>query len=325
MESCILVATDCDAQATAALRVAHEIAVRSGRPLEVVSVCEPLSVYAYESDDLVAGVRETMAEQARTRREDIVRDRIAAAGITTDVPVHIVIGAPAPSIARVARERSAHLVVAGPGDHSTGDRVLHDETALQLIQSSHVPVLTIPQNREGLPDRVMAAVDFTSFSLDAAWTAAAMLASGAELHLAHVVADRSSVDLSSWRETEWMRKVGDEARSRLEMLEERIRAAHPHLRVSSHLLDAGRPVPALLRLAEDLEVDLIATGTNGYGFLGRLLLGSVATQLVRRTRCMTLVAPPRPLVSGGGEVYPLLGGGRRKRGDMAARRPLPAA
>lgn len=307
MESCILLATDCDAQTTAAVRIAHEIAVRAGRPLEVVSVCEPLAVYAYEADDLVAGVRETMEERARTRREESVRAQIAAAGIDEEVPVHIVIGAPAPAIARVARERSAHLIVAGPGDHSASDRVLRDETALQLIQSSHVPVLTVPGGREGLPDRVMVAVDFTSFSLDAAWTTAAILRPGGELHLAHVVADRSSVDLTSWRQTEWMRGVGEEARSRLEMVADRIRAAHPHLRVVSHVLDEGRTVPALLRTAEDLEVDLIATGTNGYGFLGRLLLGSVATQIVRRTRCMTLVAPPRGVTGDAARVRPMPG------------------
>lgn len=325
MESCILLATDGDAQATAPLRVAHEIARTSGRPLEVVSVCEPLSVYAFVSDDLIAGVRETMAEQARARREESVREQIAAAGITDDVPVHVVIGAPAPSIAQVARERSAHLVVVGPGDHSAGDRILHDETALQLIQSSHVPILTVPSDHEAVPDRVMAAVDFTSFSLDAAWTAAALLRPRGELHLAYVLADRSSVDLSSWRETEWMRSVTDEARSRLEMVADRIRAAHPNLRVSCHLLDEGRPVQALLHLAEDLEVDLIATGTNGYGFLGRLLLGSVATQLVRRTRCMTLAAPPRTAAPTSAKVYPISRKARYPRSSASASDPLPAA
>src|SRR5690606_18403613 len=85
----------------------------------------------------------------------------------------------------------------------------------------------------------------------------------------------------------------DEAGGRLELLAERIREAHPQIRVEAHLLDEGRPVPALLKLAAELEVEMVATGTNGYGFLGRLLLGSVATQLVRRTRCVTLVAPPR--------------------------------
>ena len=325
MESCILLATDGDAQTTAPLRIAYEIARRSGRPLEVVSVCEPLAVYAFVSDDLVAGVREAMADEARARREESVREQIAAAGITDEIPVHVVIGAPAPSIAQVARQRSAHLVVAGPGDHSAGDRILRDETALQLIQSSHVPVITVPPSREALPDRVMAAVDFTSFSLDAAWTAAALLAPGGELHLAYVVADRSSIDLSSWRETEWMRGVADEARSRLEMVADRIRAAHPHLRVSSHLLDEGRPVQALLHLAEDLEVDLIATGTNGYGFLGRLLLGSVATQLVRRTRSMTLVAPPRTAAPSPGKIHPISRKVRYSRSSSSADAPLPAA
>src|SRR5690606_37459347 len=101
--------------------------------------------------------------------------------------------------------------------------------------------------------------------------------------------------LRSWRETEWMRAMRQEVEGRLQGFVDELTRAAPGVQVTAHLAD-GRPVQSVLRLAEDLDVDMLAAGTYGYGFLGRRLMGSVATQLVRRARCVTLIAPPRGIV-----------------------------
>lgn len=295
MDRCVLVATDGEASSAGALRAGRDLAGLFGLPLEVVSVCEPSAVFGYEAVDLVAGVLQEMADAARNIRRQRVADLATAAGVGCRPLIHVEIGAPAASISRCAAARGARMVVVGRGSHSAMERMLGDETALRLMQAAHIPVLSVPNDYGELPNRAVAAVDFTTYSLDAARSAAALLRPGAELHLVHATADQSSVDLRSWRESEWLRAMREETEAKLDALVAELARSYPTLDVRAHLAD-GRPVQAVLRLAEDLDADLLAAGTNGYGFLGRLLMGSVATQLVRRARCMTLIAPPRGIV-----------------------------
>lgn len=292
MNRCVMVATDGEPEASGAVRCAGDISRRLRLPLEVITVCEPASVFGYGPVDLVAPVLEEMAEAARNIRRQAVHAQLIDASVVSAAPVSVEIGPSAPTISRVVSKREARLVVVGRRKHGAIDRVLGDETALRLMHASHVPVLSVPDSYVELPNRCLAAVDFTSYSIDAARTALDLLAPGSELHLVHVISDKFPTGGASWRETEWMRAMRETAEARMEALVEEIAAQAPRVHVTAHVVE-GRPVHAILHLAEALEVEMLAAGTNGYGFLGRLLMGSVATQLVRRSHCMTLIAPPR--------------------------------
>jgi nucleotide-binding universal stress UspA family protein len=52
--------------------------------------------------------------------------------------------------------------------------------------------------------------------------------------------------------------------------------------------EQGDAVAAILRVAEELPADLIVLGTHGRTGLGRLLMGSVAEQVVRKAPCPVL-------------------------------------
>jgi nucleotide-binding universal stress UspA family protein len=56
----------------------------------------------------------------------------------------------------------------------------------------------------------------------------------------------------------------------------------------------GLPVEVIIRLEEELAVDLVVMATHGRSrsSVGHLLLGSVAERVVRRSRCPVLVVPP---------------------------------
>jgi universal stress protein A len=54
-------------------------------------------------------------------------------------------------------------------------------------------------------------------------------------------------------------------------------------------LVTGDPADAVVRLAEDDEVDLIVLGSHGRTGLTRLLMGSVAEAIVRKAHCPVLV------------------------------------
>ncbi len=55
----------------------------------------------------------------------------------------------------------------------------------------------------------------------------------------------------------------------------------------------GRAVDTLLQVAVDYEADLLIVGTHGRRGVDRLVLGSVAEELVRKARCPVLVARPK--------------------------------
>ena len=70
----------------------------------------------------------------------------------------------------------------------------------------------------------------------------------------------------------------------------------------THLLLEGDPVAEVLRVAQETNCDLIVLGTHGRSGLKRLLMGSVAEQIVRKAACPVLtVSTPLPEDNGPAE------------------------
>lgn len=59
-----------------------------------------------------------------------------------------------------------------------------------------------------------------------------------------------------------------------------------------HRLIAGLPAPAIVEMAERENVDLIVMATHGRTGLTRVLLGSVAEEVVRTAKCPVLTVKP---------------------------------
>jgi nucleotide-binding universal stress UspA family protein len=72
----------------------------------------------------------------------------------------------------------------------------------------------------------------------------------------------------------------------------RVRSPDPDVPVD-HRLAEGDPAAEILRAAADTRCDLIVLGTHGRTGLTRLLMGSVAEQVVRKAPCpvLTVKAP----------------------------------
>ncbi len=64
----------------------------------------------------------------------------------------------------------------------------------------------------------------------------------------------------------------------------------------------GAPVEEILRTAEDVRPDLVVMGTHGRSGVARLLMGSVADQVVRRAHCPVItVKTPLPMPASSGK------------------------
>lgn len=143
--------------------------------------------------------------------------------------------------------------------------------------------------------RIIVATDLGESSAHAVRHALTILARipGSELHLLHVVVDRRARQHVAEDE-----RLLEEALVRLRATSgtivaeasadgERIeRPAHCHVRLAA---SAAR---AIEQLAFDIGADLVVVGTHGRRGLERLVLGSVAEDLLRSGRVAVLVARP---------------------------------
>jgi nucleotide-binding universal stress UspA family protein len=105
---------------------------------------------------------------------------------------------------------------------------------------------------------------------------------GARLVLLHV----SPLPMLAYGEGVVMPRPPD-SHDRLKAELERLEVPDAAIRVERRV-EEGDPVPEILRVAEEVGADLIVLGTHGRTGLGRLLMGSVAEQVVRRGPCPVL-------------------------------------
>ena len=61
------------------------------------------------------------------------------------------------------------------------------------------------------------------------------------------------------------------------------------------VLLVGNPDEEIVRVAKEMEADLIVIGSHGYRGIGRLLLGSTAERVVQYASCAVLVVKGAPV------------------------------
>jgi|AntRauTorcE11898_2_1112593.scaffolds.fasta_scaffold63746_2 nucleotide-binding universal stress UspA family protein len=83
-----------------------------------------------------------------------------------------------------------------------------------------------------------------------------------------------------------MTEVTDEAKKATGYVVDR--AAEHGLTVEEHVT-AGQPARAIRKFVEDNDIDLVVMGSHGRSGLSRVILGSVAEKVLRRTRLPVLV------------------------------------
>lgn len=282
----VLVATDGAEHADAALGVGALLAERLGAPLRVVSVVDTVLMPMTEGG--IYPTREAYDEARCEDRRRVVHAQVQAipAGAKPD-EIDVVAGIPGRAIARIAAEHDARFVVCGLGAHRLRDRVLGTETALQLARLADVPVLAVPAGVTALPDRAVVAIDFSPFSVRAAHVALEVLEDGATLHLAHAM-QRPYVLVPALDRAEDEGTI-DEAFAKLSG---ELRVRGDDVTVIETATLRGDPAAAVLELAVAAGADLVVAGSHGHGFFERLVVGSVATKILRSARCTVLVVPP---------------------------------
>ena len=282
----LVVATDGTPDSDGAVRVGLALARRDGAKADVFSVVEAPPFV--ELDGTPVPDLEQLVEIAVDERGTMLlaqRDRTHP-GIQ-EWPYELAVGSRVETIVDRARATSASFILLGLGAHGFGARISLRETALRVIRAAELPVLALPNDAWGVPHSALVAVDFTASSDHAARAALELLGDDGTLYVAHVT-PRSGIpqgDSRTW----------DEIRTGpvIPKIEEVVRRLNPPpgIRIE-HVLLHGDPAHELVAFAEQMGIDMIAAGTHGRSALGRLVLGSVSTKLVRSAKCWVLVAPP---------------------------------
>jgi len=155
-----------------------------------------------------------------------------------------------------------------------------------MLRFADTPVLAVDSEAESLPRRVVIATDFSPYSTYAARVALALAGPNATIYLVHV---RPKVETYGAASLLWSRSYDDTLPGMFARLREHL-PEDPGVQIETVTL-TGRPGQSLVDFAASSRADLVVSGTHGYGFFNRLVLGSVATDLLRDAPCSLLCVP----------------------------------
>lgn len=143
-------------------------------------------------------------------------------------------------------------------------------------------------------NKILVPVDFSEGSdLALDWATVLARDTGATLLIVHVEA----VPLTAAGGGEFIYAVPEPPTQELAERLENVLPKDPQV-PSMHRMLTGDPARAILRTAESDDVDLIVMGTHGRRGISRLLMGSVAEEVVRKAPCAVLtVKQPAPVTA----------------------------
>jgi nucleotide-binding universal stress UspA family protein len=280
----ILLATDLSSRADRAMRRAAIAAAAAGAELFLLFVVDddqPRSL-------IEAGRREAGALLARAA-EGLPELRAASARPLVEE------GDPFDVILRVAEERDCDLVVLGEHRRRLLRDMLVGTTVERVIRLSRRPVLMVNALPDGAYRRVLMTTDLSAVSGRALQAAAGTgLFAGGTVTVLHArevpgLGAMAMADLPAASVAGHVEEGRREARADLQRFLAGLDL--PGLGRPELMVDTQPPAYAILDAVDRLRPDLLVLGTGGAGGVGRMVLGSVAAEVVRRVACDTLTVP----------------------------------
>ena len=275
----ILFAADFSENSVEAFRLACAAAAWREARLIVLHAIDP------DSDEAGAtpggeALRESLA---RRLLEVYIPDR------PLEVDYRLAVGEPPLVILHAAAQAGVDLIAMGTHGRTGLRRLLAGSVALDVLHEARCSVLALSSRRgvhkAGDIRVILVPTDFSE-AAEAALGPARSLARdlGARLVIMHVIAIEPYLDGTMAGEIDHSadRHTLDAMRDRLD---------GPDLKYPVETwLRRGRAGEEILRVAAELECDLIVMGTHGRSGVGRLLLGNVAEFVMPRADCAVLVA-----------------------------------
>lgn len=292
----IVLATDFSASADLALTRALAVARQQDAHLTIAFVETPSEVASFTAEAELAALELTSLQQEMAAYEERELEarvaRAEAAGVrATGVRK---VGEPEQTIAELARELDAGLIVCGTHGRTGVRRFFLGSVAERLSRLAHRSVLVARgAAADGRFHRVLVATDFAPAAARALDAALRLAAPDATVH----VVNAWQYPVGSWGLSALGDRTGAMTALRSALTEA---ATEQGARLEAAQAAAGRPVtfrllhgaPAdvITELAAAEGFDLVAVGTHGHRGLRRLVLGSVAEAIIRHAPCSVLIS-----------------------------------
>jgi nucleotide-binding universal stress UspA family protein len=273
----ILAITDLSPTGDLAVLEAHRRARALGGTLGVahavptLEAVRPLFPHRLADDAIAAAELPARAEAELRRRVD---------GLGSDVPVEVFVarGTTADVALRIVDDWKPETLVIGAPDDGAID-------ALRVVRHATIPVLVVRQSPN--TGRIVAGTDLSdpSFPAIRAGAEEAKRVAG-ELIVVHAV-EPLPFTLYGGEPMAIVLPTGVERRDEVIV---RLGETLKRIDVSGKaVVHDAPPADALVRMATELEIELLVIGTHGRTGLTRFLLGSVAETVIRKAPCSVLV------------------------------------
>ena len=234
--------------------------------------------------------------RARERVTLMAELRKAAGAVGVRFTVSVQHGDPATVVALHAKSRQTELVVLGTHRRRGIARLRKGSVAERVMLQARVPLLIVPAV-EGVPassrpfDRILVAVGFDAAAQRAIDHAVALMAEeGSQMTVVHVVPGTSKPVLRhAYRAgaVEYRKQLVSDAWNRLQHLVSRSPAA-PRVRAR---VTTGDPSAEIVRVADEVDADVIVVGVAPRSALSRVVLGDTVRRLMRMAGRPILTVP----------------------------------
>lgn len=277
----VLVGTEFSASAELAVERAARLPIARGSSISLVHVLPQRPSTRHSERFVDAAAQRLAAAQSQLRGRQ---------GAPTDVFTAVLSGNPADELCRRAHDERAELIVVGRGGGAR--KAPYGSIAAQVARIADCSVLVVNRPTERPYARPLVGLD-RSDRAAGVLAYAARICAGAPLTIVHAHLSYGAelfplsldVNLSAGEIEEYERAAEREVRPQIES------AVHAVLSDSAGevVLAEGDPRDAILDEAQRRAADVIIVGTTGHSRIARILLGSVADELLRIATCDVLL------------------------------------
>jgi nucleotide-binding universal stress UspA family protein len=280
----IMFATDFSERSDRALRRAVILARAHDAVLEIVHVVDddrPRRIVDHEVND----ARQLLSEMARS-----LKDLDGVSCIT-----QVVQDDPFAGIVKAVAKATPDLLVIGPHRRQILRDAFVGTTAERTIRTASCPVLMVNGPPVGPWRYMLQTTDLSEIAERALKRFIGLgLGVGARSSVltvfdAPALSLAVSVSMGKERQEEYLNDLRTDARQSLAALIARLGLGQAELVVRPEETTVANEI---LMAAEELKADLIVVATQGKGAVARMVLGSVAGQVLKDARCDVLVIPP---------------------------------
>lgn len=281
----ILVATDFSARSDRAIRRATLLAKRYGATVTLLHAID---------DDQPKRIVQAEREAASALLDEQARSLQDIDGLVCKV--RIVLGDPFEGITKAVEEIAPDLLVMGPHRRQALKDVFVGTTAERTIRASRKPVLMANGVPAGFYSHALVATDLSACSANAVRTVLTFsLQKETSVSVVHVFEAPGSGHMARASMTDAQIKdyVADEkdraaAELRIFLRDANFSPMHQLVKLNETSI-----VTTIHEVAQEIAADLIVVGTHGRTGITKLLLGSVAEEVLRSATSDVLAVPPQ--------------------------------